>query len=75
MFATIAAARWSYGEDASLMLEIESLHAQIEKLRESDAAQVQKYHSLIREIQCVGKQRPTKQSTCKTRLETRRPLV
>jgi len=57
------------------MLEIETLHAQIEKLRESDAAQVQKYHSLIREIQCVGKQRPTKQSTCKTRLETRRPLV
>ncbi|KAK8461720.1 hypothetical protein SEVIR_1G087300v4 [Setaria viridis] len=43
----------------SLMLEIETLHAQaqINKLQESDAEQMQKYQSLVLELESVGKQR------------------
>ncbi|KAG2655990.1 nuclear mitotic apparatus protein 1-like [Panicum virgatum] len=41
----------------SLMLEIETLHAQINKLHESDAEQMQKYQSLALELESVGKQR------------------
>jgi hypothetical protein len=51
----------------SLMLEIETIHAQIEKMRESDAAQMQKYHSLAPELEYVGKQQPAEQSTCTNR--------
>jgi chromosome segregation ATPase len=41
----------------SLMLEIETLHAQMNKLQESDAEQMQKYQSLVLELESVGKQR------------------
>ncbi|CAL5024033.1 unnamed protein product [Urochloa decumbens] len=41
----------------SLMLEIETLHAQINKLQESDAEQMQKYQSLVLELESVGKHR------------------
>nr|CAB3445591.1 unnamed protein product [Digitaria exilis] len=41
----------------SLMLEIETLHAQINKLQESDAEQMQKCQSLVLELESVGKQR------------------
>ncbi|XP_039788199.1 golgin subfamily A member 4-like isoform X2 [Panicum virgatum] len=41
----------------SQMLEIETLHAQINKLHESDAEQMQKYQSLALELESVGKQR------------------
>jgi len=41
----------------SLMLEIETLHAQRSKLEENDAEQMQKYQSLVLELECLGKQR------------------
>ncbi|WVZ77910.1 hypothetical protein U9M48_025707 [Paspalum notatum var. saurae] len=47
----------SLKKEKTLMLEIETLHAQVNKLQESDAKHMQKCQSLVLELESLGKQR------------------
>ncbi|KAJ1277891.1 hypothetical protein BS78_04G037400 [Paspalum vaginatum] len=47
----------SLEKEKTLMLEIETLHAQLNKLQESDAKHMQNCQSLVLELESLGKQR------------------